>query len=64
MDVNTLKKAIEKFLHEDIGSGDITSEATLAPEQVGTAEFVAKDAFVVCGIEMVAPLSLLPRIRQ
>ena len=56
MDVNTLKKAIEKFLHEDIGSGDITSEATLAPEQVGTAEFVAKDAFVVCGIEMVAPL--------
>jgi nicotinate-nucleotide pyrophosphorylase (carboxylating) len=56
MDVNTLKKAIEKFLHEDIGSGDITSEATLGPEQVGTAEFVAKDAFVVCGIEMVAPL--------
>jgi nicotinate-nucleotide pyrophosphorylase (carboxylating) len=56
MDVNTLKKAIEKYLHEDIGSGDITSEATLAPEQIGTAEFVAKGSFVVCGIETVAPL--------
>ena len=56
MDVNTLKKAIGKYLHEDIGSGDITSEATLTPEQIGTANFVAKESFVVCGIETVAPL--------
>ncbi len=56
MDLNVLKKSIEKFLHEDIGSGDLTSEATLPPEQEGTAEFVAKDSFVVCGIETVAPL--------
>jgi nicotinate-nucleotide pyrophosphorylase (carboxylating) len=56
MDINILKKAIEEFLHEDIGSGDITSEATLSPEQIGTAEFVAKGSFVVCGIETVAPL--------
>ena len=56
MDINVLKKAIEKFLHEDIGSGDITSEATLAPDQTGTAEFVAKGSFVVCGMETVAPL--------
>jgi nicotinate-nucleotide pyrophosphorylase (carboxylating) len=56
MDINTLKKAIEKFLHEDIGSGDITSEATISHDQNGIAEFVAKDSFVVCGIETVAPL--------
>jgi nicotinate-nucleotide pyrophosphorylase (carboxylating) len=56
MDLNTLKKAIEKFLHEDIGSGDITSEATISNDQKGAAEFVAKDSFVVCGIETVAPL--------
>jgi len=56
MDINVLKKAIEKFLHEDIGSGDITSEATLPPDQAGTAEFVAKGSFVVCGMEIVAPL--------
>lgn len=56
MDVNVLKKAIEKFLREDIGSGDLTSEATLEPGQTGTAEFVAKGSFVVCGIETVASL--------
>jgi nicotinate-nucleotide pyrophosphorylase (carboxylating) len=55
MDANALKKAIEKFLHEDIGSGDITSEAIISPEQDGTAEFVAKGAFVVCGMASVAP---------
>ena len=56
MDVNVLRKIIEKFLCEDIGSGDLTSEATIAREQSGTAEFVAKGSFVVCGIETVASL--------
>ena len=56
MDVNVLKKKIEQFLHEDIGSGDLTSEAVLEADQVGTAEFVAKESFVVCGIESIASL--------
>ena len=56
MDVNVLKKYIEKFLHEDIGSGDLTSEAILDAEQTGIAEFVAKGSFVVCGIETFASL--------
>ena len=56
MDVNVLKKDIEKFLHEDIGSGDLTSEATLEADQVGTAEFIAKGSFVICGIETFASL--------
>ena len=56
MDVNVLKKYIEKFLHEDIGSGDLTSEAILEAEQAGMAEFVAKGSFVVCGIETFASL--------
>ena len=56
MDVNVLKKVIGKFLHEDIGSGDLTSEATISEGQSGTAEFVAKGSFVVCGIETVASL--------
>jgi nicotinate-nucleotide pyrophosphorylase (carboxylating) len=56
MDSNILKKAIERFLQEDIGSGDLTSEAILTPDQGGTAEFVAKGSFVVCGIETVAAL--------
>jgi len=56
MDVNILKKVIKRFLQEDIGSGDLTSEATIIQEQSGTAEFVAKGSFMVCGIETVAPL--------
>jgi nicotinate-nucleotide pyrophosphorylase (carboxylating) len=56
MDVNALKKAIEKFLQEDIGSGDLTSEAILPADKAGTAEFVAKGSFIVCGTETVAPL--------
>jgi len=56
MDINVLKKVIERFLQEDIGSGDLTSEATLPPDQTGTAEFVAKGSFVVCGMETVASL--------
>jgi len=56
MDINALKKAIEKFLLEDIGSGDITSEAIVPADQGGIAEFVAKGSFVVCGMEIVAPL--------
>ena len=58
MDVNILKKVIKRFLQEDIGSGDLTSEATIIQEQSGTAEFVAKGSFMVCGIETVAPLVL------
>lgn len=56
MDVNVLKKNIARFLREDIGSGDLTSEATLPEDQVGIAEFIAKGSFVVCGMETVAPL--------
>ena len=56
MDLNVLKKAIGRYLQEDIGSGDLTSEATIAPGQMGLAEFVAKEEFVVCGIETIAPL--------
>jgi nicotinate-nucleotide pyrophosphorylase (carboxylating) len=56
MDTFVLKQAIENFLLEDIGSGDITSEAIFSSEQIGIAEFVAKTSFVVCGIEQVATL--------
>ncbi len=56
MDANALKNLIGRFLHEDIGSGDLTGEAILEPDQIGIAEFVAKESFVVCGMESVAAL--------
>ena len=54
MDNLALRQAIENFLLEDIGNGDITSDAIFPPDQPGAAEFVAKGSFVVCGVEQVA----------
>ena len=45
--------SVRRALEEDIGSGDLTSEGTLSPELKGTAEFVAKESFLVCGVEIV-----------
>lgn len=56
MDVLSLRRTVEHFLAEDIGFGDITSEAIFSPEQTGEAVFVAKDSFVIAGIEEIAPL--------
>lgn len=36
-------------LREDIGSGDITSEATIDVDRMGQAKIIAKEDFVVCG---------------
>lgn len=54
MDSFLLRKSIEHFLREDTGAGDITSEAIFFPEQTGEAVFIAKDSFIVAGMEMVA----------
>lgn len=56
MDVSALKRAIARFLAEDIAGGDVTGEAIFPPYQAGKAEFIAKQEFVVAGIETVAPL--------
>lgn len=49
-----LTASIKKFLAEDIGSGDLTSEAIFSSDQIGKATFVAKDTFVTAGMELVA----------
>lgn len=56
MKVQALKGAISRFLDEDIAGGDITSEAIFSPAQNGKAVFIARQEFVVAGIESVAPL--------
>ena len=50
----TLHKIITDFLSEDIGSGDITSEAIFSPSQPGKARFIAKESFIVAGVEHIA----------
>jgi nicotinate-nucleotide pyrophosphorylase (carboxylating) len=49
--INTL---IEAALHEDIGTGDITTNALIPDEMFCTATMVAKDDGIVAGMEVAA----------
>ena len=49
-----LIESIKKFLNEDVGSGDLTSEAIFSDDQPGKATFIAKDTFVAAGMDLVA----------
>jgi len=54
MDPLSIRRSLESFLLEDLGYGDITSEAIFQPDQPGKAEFVAKESFVTAGMGCVA----------
>jgi nicotinate-nucleotide pyrophosphorylase (carboxylating) len=54
MDPITLDSSLRRFLREDIGFGDLTTEAIFTPDQIGEAHFVAKDAFLTAGLEVAA----------
>lgn len=54
MDRNVLREMIRRFLAEDVGRGDITSESIFEPQEEGCARLVARDEFVVAGLEPVA----------
>jgi nicotinate-nucleotide pyrophosphorylase (carboxylating) len=56
MDKRYLQKLFNRFLDEDIGSGDITSESIFSDTQEATAEFIAKSTFVCVGMNSVAAL--------
>ena len=55
MDDQYLRECIKRFLAEDIGQGDITSEPIFPPNQQGKAVFLAKEDFIACGFTSVAP---------
>ncbi len=44
--------SIAEFLSEDLGRGDITTQATVAPEVRGVGRFLAKENIVVCGLDV------------
>ena len=56
MDKLGLRRDIELFLAEDIGLGDITTQAIFSSDQIGVADFIAKENFVVAGLEEIVPL--------
>lgn len=49
MDRNRLHSLIRIFLQEDVGRGDLTSEAIFTSHDTGSARLVARDSFMVAG---------------
>lgn len=43
---------ISAFLREDVGRGDVTTQATVPPEARGFGRFLAKEDLVLCGLEV------------
>ncbi|NOR24129.1 MAG: carboxylating nicotinate-nucleotide diphosphorylase [Desulforhopalus sp.] len=54
MDKNLLHGIIRAFLREDVGRGDLTSESIFSDHEIGSARLVARDSFIVAGVESVA----------
>lgn len=46
-------RLIEQALFEDVGFGDITSESLIPEEQLGKAEFIAKESGIISGLDVV-----------
>jgi nicotinate-nucleotide pyrophosphorylase (carboxylating) len=47
---DTLERIVHAALAEDVGGGDVTTEATVTPDAVGSAELIVKEPGVVCGL--------------
>ena len=47
---DTLERVVLAALAEDVGRGDVTTEATVPADAVGTAELVVREPGVVCGL--------------
>ena len=51
-----VREALARFLQEDIGSGDITSQTIIPAGKIGKAKIVCKSRspVIVCGLEEAA----------
>jgi len=47
---DTLERIVLAALAEDVGQGDVTTEATVSPDAIGVAELLVKEPGVVCGL--------------
>ncbi len=61
MDERQVARQLQQFLEEDLGQGDITTDSVFPPDQEGQAVFVAKEEFVVAGLDEIAPLVFTTR---
>lgn len=51
---DALRQKVARALEEDLGTGDVTSEATVPEDARARARIVQKEPGVVCGLEVVA----------
>jgi nicotinate-nucleotide pyrophosphorylase (carboxylating) len=54
LDVSACHKLLQSFLAEDIGTGDVTTEATVPAVQRARGELIAKAPLVLAGMEIFA----------
>ncbi|MBA3333535.1 MAG: carboxylating nicotinate-nucleotide diphosphorylase [Actinobacteria bacterium] len=47
---DTVERVVYAALAEDVGAGDVTTEATVDADAVGTAELILKEGGIVCGL--------------
>lgn len=47
-----IRETIDKALTEDIGTGDITTDAIVTPTAIGSAKILAKEKGIVAGLEV------------
>ena len=45
-----MRTAIQRALSEDLGPGDVTTDATVSPEAEGEASLIAKEDLVLAGL--------------
>jgi len=64
-DPDSLKECIRRFLAEDIGPGDVTTQLTVSEAVRASGQFIAKEHLIVCGIPFVISVfqELDPEIR-
>jgi len=62
---DTLDRVVQAALAEDVGAGDVTTEATVDADALGTAELLVKEPGVVSGLSAVEAvfLALDPDVR-
>lgn len=52
LDPEMIRREIQRFLHEDVGTGDVTTERLVPPESTGRGRIIAHQACVVAGVHL------------
>src|SRR5262245_18819479 len=59
-----IEDLVRRALAEDIGSGDVTSEACIPESQTAAGRFLAREPLVIAGLELLPLMYDSPEIRK